>query len=354
MTLWGQYTNKPSCCETWMGTTENDPDFSGSGNFGTGSVTPVAVPMVSDAAFTWSMPLAPGLSQDIQLGTGPIVAVAFLGDSEGAGDVMASTVLKAGGKTIATGAAQAVQYAAQSKQVTWTMTPTETSFGPADGNLVWEVSVTGTGQGAYMGFTGATHSHITMPVLSVGGTKSGESSGAKKTFESISAAQVDLQKTFTVPTTAVAHYNWTTDASSLVGSFKVARTNGTVAVKVLDAVNTTVVERSASASGSANLTITGAKAGKWQIVLTYTGFSGNVSLGLSPVVSDSGSPASSGTSPGTSPGTTTGEGSAPVSPGGSTGSPTAATSSSAKSPGLGPVLVLALVAALAVTLRRRW
>lgn len=172
-------------------------------------------------------------------------------------------------------------------------------------------------------------------------------------YATLSGPTARVNQTFTAVFSGVKNYNWTTTLTSAVLSAKVVRQNGTVDIKVLDASNKTVVSKTISATGTTNVSIDGAKAGKWRMVLTYSGFRGNLSLTM-------GAPTGSGPS-GTSqaPGSTSSEPSGSASgspnPSASASASSSAPGSSSSSKGSPPVEVGVLVAALGAILvmRRR-
>lgn len=270
-TLWAQYTNQPACCETWMGTIKDDPDFSGSGNYGFRATTPVETGVADNV---WDLVLTPAISTPVQLDkTKTIDITLFLGYTQGAGQVDVSTTLTLGGATVAEGETKTVTFVAAMEKVTWSVTPAMDVLQPS-GDLTWHIEAYGISPGTYMGFRDEVggQSNIVLPI--VGG---GETSNV--ILEVLTGTAVDLSKSFDAPTTQTLVYTWNTTLTDPLVSFEAQVANGTIEASILDGANKTAYSKSATSTLTDEAT-PDAEAGQWQITVTLTDFQGNFTLAI--------------------------------------------------------------------------
>jgi hypothetical protein len=177
--------------------------------------------------------------------------------------------------------------------------------------------------------------------------------GTVRTYSNLQGPSVGLDETWGAPRTSVQTYNWTTNATTVVTSYAAATTNGSVAFSIKDGSGAVV--QSGVLSGGENRTqsVGPVQPGRWQLVLSYSGFVGHMHLGISPPDpgTSPGPPSSTSKSPGAA-SPTPGSSSAPSNP--QSAARTTPTTKTSPSLALPSGLVAAAIAvAIAVALLRR-
>jgi hypothetical protein len=142
-------------------------------------------------------------------------------------------------------------------------------------------------------------------------------------------------------------YNWTASGSALGLTYALDSSQGTAHVVVRDAANATVFDQSLSAKQNGTKALADAKQGAWVVTVTYSNFTGDLTLGIAPSASGASSSSSSSASSATASSSSASSSSSGSS---STGFKLQKTK---KSPGLAPVASLLVVAFAAIVVRRR-
>ncbi|MEK6975285.1 MAG: hypothetical protein AABY18_02970 [Candidatus Thermoplasmatota archaeon] len=333
-TLWANFDKEdPEATDT-----ANGPGYNcvaGSVPFFGPALCPYA-PMEGDLEHTFTLPMDPALAVPLEFTDTTLTANLFFGANSGAGEGQAIVRLKAGESVVAESAAIPFSYDQGYAPASGPVAIQQMSV-PAGAELVWEIEVTGSASGFFMGIHDDTgKSHLVLPL--------GSGSPA---VEALSGAAVDIQRTFNESTNQTLRFTWVGPATAQAIAYT---TNGTGSATfvVLDAGNNTLLNETAQGSKTGSKTINGT-AGNWSISIALAGFNGTLRLTIN---DPSVTPGPPGATPGTSTGGTTSKG----------GSATGAAGNGTDDEGDGkkdtpvpalPALLGAVIAALAVARRRR-
>lgn len=177
----------------------------------------------------------------------------------------------------------------------------------------------------------------------------GSSSAAKPIYGNVTTPDFSLVAKNPTATNLTYIYNWTASKGDLDLSYNVAASAGSAHVTVRDSGNATVFNKTLSGNDSGAQRINPAKTGAWQVTVSYTDFTGNLTLGIATHEASSSATTSSSAS-----GTTSGHSSSSSS--GTTSHSSSSSSSAAakkKSPGVEFVPLGLGLLAVGVALRRR-
>ncbi len=295
----------------------------------------------------WAFTLIPDYATTLQLDpVGKVEAHVWIGGDTGEfGQFDVSWKLAAGSTVLATGAKQALQYTSEIKELTWSVAPVVTSFKPADGDLVFTVTVSGSGFGIRINLAADPGwTRIILPVLSTAAS----ATKTATTYQALTGSFVDVRPSLNG--TKNLQLNWTSPIANATVSLAATVSKGSTALTMFDAAGAKLVSR-VLANGTADLPVHG-KAGPWRILLNATGFAGSVHLQVRAPDSKASSGSNSASTPGPPSATSTAMEGGDMAASLATGSGTSSTSQGTPALGL-PFLVAAGLGAVALVRRRR-
>lgn len=182
-----------------------------------------------------------------------------------------------GGEVIATGSEEGVLITPEETQVTISTEALVDFVDPADGNLEWYIEETGIATGAlFLSHGEEEPSRIELPVTMDNVAGLGETH-----HEQIDDTAASIEHSFDEPTDDTYIHNWTTQWSNVTVSWETGPdTQGNATVSIRDGAETEQANLSLQADARDNLTIEGAAAGPWQIIIEYEAFNGTLRLDL--------------------------------------------------------------------------
>lgn len=176
-------------------------------------------------------------------------------------------------------------------------------------------------------------------------------SAAKPIYSDLTTAAFTLAAKNPAPTNQTYVYNWTNAQADVDVTFGAAARAGTAHVVVKDSSNTTVLDKTFPPAANGSFELPSAKTGKWQVTVTYAGFTGDVMLSIAKHQSTSTATPTPTHTTGPAPTQTTTAAGTSTSSAAPTGAPSATTTTKG-TPGVGLLLLLAALGA-GVAIRRR-
>lgn len=230
----------------------------------------VTDPQEGDIEHTFTLPMDPALAVPLQFTDATITANLFFGASTGTGEGEAIVRLLSGDTVVAESAAIPFSYDQGYAPASGPVAVKEMSV-PAGAELVWEIDVTGTATGFFLGIHDDNgKSNLVLPL--------GAGSAA---VESLNGTTVVIQRTFNESTDTTLQFTWTGPATARTIVYS-ANGTGNATFVVIDGANATLLNASSHSAQpkggwTSEKTVTGA-AGNWSISIALSEFNGTVRL----------------------------------------------------------------------------
>ncbi|HUR63288.1 MAG TPA: hypothetical protein VM241_02290 [Candidatus Thermoplasmatota archaeon] len=174
---------------------------------------------------------------------------------------------------------------------------------------------------------------------------------AKPIYSDLTTAAFTLAAKNPTKTNQTYVYNWTNAQADVDVTFGAAARAGTAHVVVKDSSNTTVLDKTFPPAANGSFELPSAKTGKWQVTVTYAGFTGDLMLSIAKHQSTSTATPTPTHTTGPAPTQTTTAAGTSTSSAVPTDAPSATTTTKG-APGVGLLLLLAALGA-GVAIRRR-
>lgn len=303
-------------------------------------------------AFTWHIPLLPGVSESVPLDPSGTVEITLYLTTTAASAGQVSTSLTQGGTSILTGEDQTVTLDGDMTEITWSGAPGVDALAPGQ-DVSFDVRYQGPAAGVYMGMNGETWTQITLPIK-------GEAPDARPGvfYEDFAGPSFSTEHSHTEATSDTYIFNWTTDLESAEVSYELANhQNGSLAFAVFDGEDSMLIEVELDGEFDASELFESVAPGDWMIGIEYTDFVGDFSLAIEEkqATGTDGENDRNGTEDGdaTDPAETGGPNGTTGEEGNATDDVDAADDETEDSPGVGLVALLGVVGAAAIAARRR-